>query len=60
MRYALFLASLDASMDATERRNALRRAKQHDLDVARVARVTAEKTMDKAFDVRLLFLSLPL
>ncbi len=52
-RYALFLTSLELSGDANERRLALTRAKDHGLDVERVAVVTAERTIEKAFTVRL-------
>lgn len=52
-RYALFLTSLELSGDASERRLALTRAKDHGLDVERVAVVTAERTIEKAFTVRL-------
>lgn len=50
-RYALFLTSLDLGTDAAERRAALLRAEKHDLDMVRVAQVTAEKSLDKAFEV---------
>lgn len=50
-RYALFLTSLDLSADLEERRLALRRAEEHGLDMIRVAQVTAEKTIQKAFEV---------
>lgn len=51
-RYALFLTSLELSGDAHERRLALTRAREHGLDVERVAVVTAERTIEKAFTVR--------
>ncbi|RDX54330.1 hypothetical protein OH76DRAFT_1341693 [Lentinus brumalis] len=50
-RYALFLTSLELSGDANERRLALTRAKDHGLDVERVAVVTAERTIEKAFTI---------
>ncbi|EMD36111.1 hypothetical protein CERSUDRAFT_116015 [Gelatoporia subvermispora B] len=50
-RYATFLASLALSADATERRLALARAREHGLDVERVAIATAERTMERAFQV---------
>ena len=50
-RYALFLTSLDLSIDIKERKQALTRAREHGLDVDRVAVVTAERTIEKAFDV---------
>ncbi|EJC99448.1 uncharacterized protein FOMMEDRAFT_148674 [Fomitiporia mediterranea MF3/22] len=49
-RYALFLTSLDLSVDVNDRRQTLRRAERHGLDIIRVAQVTAEKTLDKAFE----------
>ncbi|KAJ7184429.1 nuclear pore protein 84/107 [Mycena filopes] len=53
-RYALFLVSLELSADITERRLALTRARDHGLDMDRVAIVAAERTMAKAFDPSLL------
>ncbi|PPQ84939.1 hypothetical protein CVT25_004452 [Psilocybe cyanescens] len=50
-RYADFLVSLMLSADFTERRQALTRASEHGLDVGQVARVTAEKTVNKAFSM---------
>jgi len=52
-RYAMFLTSLELSADITERRMALMRAREHGLDMERVAVATAERTIDKAFDVSL-------
>lgn len=52
-RYALFLTSLELSADINERRLALTRAREHGLDIERVAIVTAERTIEKAFTVRL-------
>ncbi|THH10924.1 hypothetical protein EW145_g992 [Phellinidium pouzarii] len=49
-RYALFLASLEISTDFEERRAALLRADKHNLDIVRVAQVTAEKTLERAFE----------
>ncbi len=51
-RYAVFLVSLELSADPAERRQALTRAREHGLDVDRVAVATAEQTIVKAFDVR--------
>ncbi|KAN0078059.1 Nuclear pore protein 84/107 [Tylopilus felleus] len=48
-RYAMFLTSLDLSADIKERKLALTRAREHGLDVDRVAIVTAEQTIEKAF-----------
>jgi hypothetical protein len=53
-RYAMFLTSLELTADIDERRLALNRAKEHGLDVSRVAIATAESTIDKAFEVRVL------
>lgn len=50
-RYAMFLTSLDLSADIKERKLALTRAREHGLDVDRVAIVTAERTIEKTFDV---------
>ncbi|KAJ7272963.1 nuclear pore protein 84/107 [Mycena rebaudengoi] len=50
-RYALFLVSLELSADLTERRLALTRAREHGLDMDRVAVVAAERTIDKAFEL---------
>ena len=47
-RYALFLTSLALSADPAERRTALQRAREHGLDVPRVAIVTAERTIERA------------
>ena len=49
-RYALFLTSLALSADQAERRTALQRAREHGLDVPRVAIVTAERTIERALD----------
>ncbi|KAI0067354.1 hypothetical protein BV25DRAFT_1877263 [Artomyces pyxidatus] len=49
-RYALFLTSLGLSADINERRLALTRAREHGLDMEEVAVVTAERTMEKAFE----------
>lgn len=49
-RYALFLVSLHLSVDINERRLALSRAREHGLDMDRVAVATAEKTIGKAFE----------
>ena len=50
-RYAIFLVSLGLSADTNERRLALTRAKEHGLDMERVAIFTAEQTIDNAFRV---------
>ena len=50
-RYAIFLASLELSADITERRLALMRARDQGLDMARIAVLAAEKTMDHALAV---------
>ncbi|KAI9454791.1 nuclear pore protein 84/107 [Boletus coccyginus] len=50
-RYAMFLTSLDLSADIKERKLALTLAREHGLDVERVAIVTAERTIEKAFDL---------
>ena len=50
-RYALFLTSLELTTDATERKSALIRARDHGLDIERVAVVAAERTIEKAFSV---------
>ena len=49
-RYALFLTSLALSADPIERRTALQRAREHSLDVPRVAIVTAERTIERVLD----------
>ncbi|TFY52382.1 hypothetical protein EVJ58_g10050 [Rhodofomes roseus] len=48
-RYAMFLTSLELSADVAERRLALTRAREHGLDMQRVAVATAERTIEKAF-----------
>lgn len=50
-RYAMFLVSLALSADVVERRLALARAKDHGLDMERVAVATAERTVEKALDI---------
>ena len=50
-RYAMFLTSLELSADIHERRLALTRAKEHGLDIERVAVATAEQTVARAFKV---------
>ncbi|KAF6745641.1 nuclear pore complex protein [Ephemerocybe angulata] len=50
-RYALFLVSLELNADVGERRLALTRANEHGLDMYRVAVVTAERTIERAFDL---------
>ncbi|EKM50986.1 uncharacterized protein PHACADRAFT_177673 [Phanerochaete carnosa HHB-10118-sp] len=50
-RYAMFLTSLELSADISERRLALTRARDHGLDMDRVAIVTAERTIEKAFSI---------
>ena len=50
-RYAMFLVSLALSADINERRLALTRARDHGLDMERIAIFTAERTIDNAFRV---------
>lgn len=50
-RYAMFLTSLDLSTDIKERKLTLTRAREHGLDVDRVAIVTAERTIERTFGV---------
>ena len=50
-RYAMFLTSLELSADKSERRLALTRARDHGLDMTRVAIVTAERSIERAFAV---------
>jgi len=45
------LTSLELTADINERRLALTRAREHGLNVHRVAVVTAERTIDRAFEV---------
>jgi nuclear pore complex protein Nup107 len=52
-RYSMFLVSLALSADINERRLALTRAREHGLDMERVAILTAERTIDNAFRVSL-------
>jgi nuclear pore complex protein Nup107 len=47
----MFLTSLELTADINERRLALNRAREHGLNVHRVAVVTAERTIDRAFEV---------
>jgi nuclear pore complex protein Nup107 len=56
-RYAMFLVSLELSADTSERRLALTRARDHGLNMDRVAIVAAERTIEKAFGVTHLFYS---
>ncbi|EIW74182.1 hypothetical protein CONPUDRAFT_140572 [Coniophora puteana RWD-64-598 SS2] len=49
-RYAMFLTSLELNADINERRMALTRAREHGLDMSRVAIVTAERTIERAFN----------
>ncbi|KAG6859770.1 hypothetical protein C0995_004318, partial [Termitomyces sp. Mi166 len=49
-RYAMFLVSLELSAHTAERRLALTRARDHGLDMDRVAVATAERTIEKAFE----------
>ena len=55
-RYAMFLVSLALSADIDERRLALTRAREHGLDLERIAILTAERTIDNAFRVSCFFL----
>lgn len=50
-RYAMFLTSLELSADINERKLALMRAREHGLDMERVAIVAAERTIERAFSV---------
>ncbi|KAG1769091.1 nuclear pore protein 84/107 [Suillus placidus] len=50
-RYAMFLTSLELTADVNECRLALTRAREHGLDVHKVAVVTAERTIDRAFEL---------
>ena len=50
-RYAMYLVSLALSADINERRLALTRAREHGLDMKRIAIVTAERIIDNAFRV---------
>ena len=54
-RYAAFLVSLGLSVDINERKLYLTRANEHGLNVERVAIVTAERTIEKAFSVNFFF-----
>jgi nuclear pore complex protein Nup107 len=51
-RYAMFLTSLELSADTNERRDALVRARDHGLDMFRVATAAAERTIEKVSHVR--------
>lgn len=53
----MFLTSLEISADLDERRVALTRARDHGLDMERVAIATAERTIEKAFEASNLYLS---
>lgn len=53
-RYAMFLTSLELTVDATERKEALVRARDHGLDMQRVATATAERTIEKVMKVRVI------
>lgn len=53
----MFLTSLALSADVAERRLALTRARDHGLDMERVAVATAERTIERAFEVRSLLLN---
>lgn len=48
----MFLTSQGLSADLKERRLALTRARDHGLDINRVATATAERTVEKALSVR--------
>ncbi|KAG2341834.1 hypothetical protein BDR05DRAFT_976754 [Suillus weaverae] len=50
-RYAMFLTSLELTADVNERRLALTRPREHGLDVHKMAVVTAERTIDRAFEL---------
>ena len=50
-RYAVFLSGLDNRTSPYDRRVALTKAQEHGLDVATVAKVTAQISTEKAFRV---------
>lgn len=52
-RYAMFLTSLELTASAAERKQALVRAREHGLDMQRVAAATAERTIERVMKVRL-------
>jgi nuclear pore complex protein Nup107 len=56
-RYTMFLTSLELSADIDHRRLALTRAREHGIDMNRVAIATAERTIEKAFEVRMILLN---
>lgn len=53
-RYAMFLTSLELTADVAERKQALVRARDHGLDIQRVAAAAAERTIEKVMKVRIL------
>ena len=53
-RYAMFLTSLELSANFAERKQTLVRAREHGLDMQRVAAATAERTIEKVMKVRVL------
>ena len=53
-RYAMFLTSLELTADISERKEALVRARDHRLDMQRVATATAERTIEKVMKVPIL------
>jgi nuclear pore complex protein Nup107 len=50
-QYVMFLTSLELTVDINERQLALTRAQECGLNVHRVAVVTAERTINTAFEV---------
>lgn len=50
-RYALFLVSLELSLDHAERKAALTKARDNGFAMDLVASATAELTIEKAFEV---------
>ena len=52
-RYAMFLTSLELTANVAERKQALIRARDHGLNMQRVATVTAERTIEKVMKVRI-------
>ncbi len=56
--YAQYLRSLDLQLDIASRRQALLRAKEHDLDAASVARRTVALIFDELFPVSVIILSI--
>lgn len=49
--YVIFLTSLELSADINQHGLALTRARDHGLDIERVAIATAERTFENSFDI---------